>query len=91
VVAVSFDNTGALTIKYINAGRSLREDYLQNSIPALISTAFGNDNITYSKYISDIMDQIKISFSDHEFSGWVRSEVGGNLVLTDRDLAFLNS
>lgn len=82
---------GSITDKYLLAGRSIREGYLQNTIPTIISAAFGNDQEIYRKYASDIIDQIKISFSDHEFSGWVRSESGGNLVLTDRDLAFFNS
>jgi hypothetical protein len=82
---------GAITDKYLLAGRSIRESYLQNSIPTIVSAAFGNDQETYRKYASDIMDQIKISFSDHEFSGWQRTEVGGTLTLVDRDLVFINS
>lgn len=85
------NSNGTLTDKYSQAGRTVREGYLQNTIPAIVSSAFSTDQETYRKYSSDIMDQIKISFSDHEFSGWVRSESAGNLVLTDRDLAFLNS
>lgn len=82
---------GAVLNKYILAGRTVRESYLQDTIPTLVSAAFGNDQETYRKYAADIIDQLKISFSDHEFSGWQRTESGGNLVLTDRDLAFLNS
>jgi dienelactone hydrolase len=82
---------GDITDKYLLAGRSVREGYLQNTIPAIVSAAFGNDQETYRKYASDIMDQIKIAFSDHEFSGWQRTEVGGTLTLVDRDLAFINS
>jgi hypothetical protein len=85
------NSNGTLTTKYSLAGRTVRESYLQDTIPAIVSSAFSTDQETYRKYSSDIMDQIKISFSDHEFSGWVRSESAGNLVLTDRDLAFLNS
>lgn len=82
---------GVLTDKYQLAGRTVRETYLQQTIPTIISAAFGNDQTTYQKYANDIMDQLKISFSDHEFSGWQRTESAGNLVLVDRDLAFLNS
>lgn len=82
---------GALTSKYSSAGRAIREEYLQNTIPTILIAAFSTDQETYRKYANDIMDQIKISFSDHEFSGWQRSESAGSLVLTDRDLAFLNS
>ena len=82
---------GALTDKYQLAGRTVRETYLQQTIPAIISAAFVSDQITYQKYANDIIDQIKISFSDRSFSGWQRTESGGNLVLVDRDLAFLNS
>lgn len=85
------NSNGTLTTKYLLAGRTVREGYLQNTIPAIVSTAFSTDQETYRKYSNDIIDQIKIAFSEHEFSGWVRSEVGGNLVLTDRDLAFFNS
>lgn len=86
-----FSGGGALTDKYQLADRNLRETYLQQTIPAIVSAAFGNDQATYQKYASDIIDQLKISFSDHEFSGWQRTEDGGSLVLVDRDLAFLNS
>jgi hypothetical protein len=79
---------GTLTTKYSIATRAVRDQYLQATIPTIVSTAFGNDQDTYRKYANDIMDQIKISFSDHEFSGWQRSESVGSLVLTDRDLAF---
>lgn len=79
---------GTLTTKYSIATRAVRDQYLQATIPTIVSTAFGNDQDTYRKYANDIMDQIKISFSDHEFSGWQRSESAGSLVLTDRDLAF---
>lgn len=82
---------GALTDKYPLAGRTVRETYLQQTIPAIISAAFVSDQLTYQKCVNDIIDQIKISFSEHEFSGWQRTESGGNLVLVDRDLAFLNS
>ena len=82
------NNDGTLTTKYSSATRTVRDQYLQADIPTIVSAAFGNDQLTYQKYGNDIMDQIKISFSEHEFSGWVRSESAGNLVLTDRDLAF---
>lgn len=82
---------GTVTNKYSSAGRTLRESYLQSTLPGIISSAFISDQDTYRKYAADIIDQLKISFSDHEFSGWQRTEVGGNLVLTDRDLAFFNS
>lgn len=82
---------GALTSKYSSATRAIRDEYLQNTIPVILITAFSTDQETYRRYANDIMDQIKLSFSDHEFSGWQRSESAGNLVLTDRDLAFLNS
>lgn len=85
------NSSGEMTDKYLLAGRSVREGYLQNTIPTIISAAFGNNQETYRKYEADILDQIKISFSDHEFSGWQRTEVGGTLTLVDRDLAFLNS
>ena len=85
------NGSGVPTVKYIEAGRTVREGYLQNTFPTIISAAFVSDQETYRKYVADIIDQLKISFSDHEFSGWVRSESAGNLVLTDRDLAFFNS
>lgn len=85
------ESNGTLTSKYSSAGRTIREQYLQNNIPTILIGAFSADQESYRKYANDIIDQIKISFSDHEFSGWQRSESGGNLVLTDRDLAFLNS
>jgi hypothetical protein len=81
---------GALTSKYSSATRAIRDEYLQNTIPVILITAFSTDQETYRKYANDIIDQIKISFSDSEFSGWQRSESAGSLVLTDRDLAFLN-
>ena len=82
---------GVPTTKYLNAGRTVREGYLQRDLPAIIASAFVTDGETYRKYVNDIIAQLKISFSDEEFSGWQRTEVSGNLVLTDRDLAFLNS
>lgn len=85
------NSNGTLTNKYSSAQVAIRDQYLKNSIPAIVSTAFGNDQATYVKYANDIIDQIKISFSDHEFSGWQRSESAGSLVLTDRDLAFFNA
>lgn len=85
------NSNGTLTSKYSSAQLAIRDQYLKNTIPAIVSTAFGNDQATYVKYANDIMDQIKISFSDHEFSGWQRVESGGSLVLTDRDLAFFNA
>jgi hypothetical protein len=85
------DGSGNILSKYTSAGRTLREQYIKGDIPAIISTAFGNDQATCNKFIADIMDQIKISFSDHEFSGWQRTESAGSLVLVERDLAFFNS
>jgi hypothetical protein len=85
------ESGGALTSKYSSATRAIRDEYLQNTIPVILITAFSTDQETYRKYANDIIDQIKISFSDHEFSGWQRTESAGSLVLTDRDLAFLNS
>ena len=82
------NNDGTLTSKYSSATRAIRDQYLQADIPTIVSAAFGNDQATYQKYGNDIIDQIKIAFSEHEFSGWQRSESAGNLVLTDRDLAF---
>jgi hypothetical protein len=81
---------GALTSKYSSAGRLTRQQYIQNDIPVLIGTAFGNDTTNYHKYLGDIIDQIKISFSDHEFSGWQRTENAGVVELVERDLAFFN-
>ena len=86
-----FTTGGVLASKYQDAGRALRETYLQQTIPAIISAAFGNDQATYRKFDSDIMGQLKIAFSDHKFIGWQRTESVGTLVLVDRDLAFLNS
>lgn len=85
------NSNGTLTNKYSSAQIAIRDQYLKNTIPAIVSTAFGNDQATYVKYANDIIDQIKIAFSDHEFSGWQRVESGGSLVLTDRDLAFFNA
>jgi len=85
------ESNGSLTNKYLSAGRTIRQQYLQNTIPTILIVAFSTDQDTYRKYSNDIIDQIKISFSDHEFSGWQRTESAGNLVLIDRDLAFLNS
>jgi hypothetical protein len=85
------ESNGTLTNKYVSAGRTIRDQYLQNTIPTILIAAFSTDQETYRKYANDIIDQIKISFSDDEFSGWQRSESAGSLVLTDRDLAFLNS
>jgi len=85
------ESNGALTSKYSSAGRTIREQYLQNNIPTILISAFGADQDNYRKYANDIIQQISISFSDHQFSGWQRNESAGNLVLTDRDLAFLES
>lgn len=85
------ESGGALTSKFTSAGRTIREQYLQNTIPTILSTAFGADQESFRKYANDIIDQLTISFSDHKFSGWQRTESAGNLVLVDRDLAFLNA
>lgn len=79
------NSDGTLTTKYSSAGRAQREIYLQNTLPGIILTAFGNDLTNYRTYITDIIAQLKICFSDHEFSGWQRLEDG---TLTERDLAF---
>lgn len=82
---------GVPTSKYLTAGRAVREGYLQTTFPTIIAAAFVSNSDLYRRCVNDIIEQLKISFSDDEFSGWVRSESAGNLVLTDRDLAFFNS
>ena len=89
--AAFITSDGLVTNKYINANRDMRENYLQKTIPAIIATAFGADVANYRKYVNDIVEQIKIVFSDHEFSGIVRSVIDGSLELTNSDLAFLGS
>lgn len=84
------DVSGDPTIKYINATNKVRRDYIEETIPAIVATAFGADTENYRRYVNDIIDQIQISFSDHTFSGSQRSMSGPTLVLTDRDLAWLS-
>lgn len=79
---------GVVTTKYSSADKATRQTYMQNTIPAIVATAFGNDVTNYRLYIGDILEQLRISFSDYEFSGWQRQADG---TLTDRDLAFLQA
>lgn len=85
------DGSGNVTSKFTSASRTVRELYNDNTIPGIIALAFGADSATYNKYVNDIMDQIRIAFSIHEFSGWQRSIVSSTLTYTDRDLAFFQS
>lgn len=79
---------GTVTNKFSSASGSLRETYSQVTLPTIIATAFGGDVTNYRLHVGDIVDQIRISFSAHQFSGWQRNADG---TLTDRDLAFLDA
>lgn len=82
------NSNGTMTTKYSSANNATRETYLQQTIPALIATVFGADAENYRKYVGDIIEQIRIAFSDNEFSGIQREDDSG-LLETERDLTFL--
>lgn len=85
------DGSGVPTTKYSSANNSLRETYLQVNISAIVAAAFDAQAEDYRKYLADVIEQIRISFSDEEFSGWQRTVPSSSLVLVDRDLAFLQA